>query len=199
MEHLNSTTSRPSILWLQLDNSYCENKNHVVFGFLAWLVSQQIFSEVMVSYLMVGHTHNKLDQVFSTSAIYQNTHSIFSFKHLIQLLGLAYKKAGTTPSGAFLPTVFNWEGFVCSFVKLMSGISTPHVFLFKNLDEGTVGMKVKAWHSTDDPWIGGTDETEEWWTIMSETPEGFPPQLQPALLENYPDPRTLSMMEDYMN
>ena len=34
---------------------------------------------------------------------------------------------------------------------------------------------------------------------MSETPEGFPPQLQLALLENYPNPRTLSMMENYMN
>ena len=115
VEHLSNTPSRPSVLWLQLDNCYRENKNNFLFGFLAWLLAKKIFTEVMCSYLMVGHTHNNLDQVFSTASIYQDSHSIFSFTHLIQSLRLAYKKDDSKPSGAFLPAVWNWIGFLGAF------------------------------------------------------------------------------------
>ena len=147
---------------------------------------------------MVGHTHNNLDQVFSTASIYQDKHSVFSFKHLIQSLSLAYKKKGSTPSGEFLPTVFNWAGFLGPFTKLMKGTSSPHVYLFRRLDEGKIGMKAKAWHSSGDVWKGGNSETDQWWIVMTDVPPGFPPKLLPDLLENYPDPRTVSVMENYM-
>lgn len=198
VEHLTTTTSRPSILWLQLDNCFRENKNNFLYGFLTWLLASKIFTEVMCSYLMVGHTHNNLDQVFSTAAIYQDYHSVFLFTHLAQSLCFAYKKEDTKPSGAFLPTVLNWIGFLAPFIKTITGISTPHVFLLRRLDEGRVGLKAKAWHSTTDKWQGGSTETEEWWYLMDEVPPGFPVDLQPELLENYPDARTLSAMETYM-
>ena len=42
-----------------------ENKNKIVFGFLSDLVSKGVFSEVYVGFLMVGHTHEDIDQFFS--------------------------------------------------------------------------------------------------------------------------------------
>ena len=52
------------ILYLQLDNC-SENKNKVLFGFLADLISRQVFEEVYIGFLMVGHTHEDIDQFFS--------------------------------------------------------------------------------------------------------------------------------------
>ena len=59
-------------------------------------------------------------------------------------------------------------------------------------------MKAKAWHSSSDVWEGGNSETDQWWIVMTDVPPGFPPKLLPDLLENYPDPRTVSVMENYM-
>ena len=55
------------ILYVQLDN--CEenkNKNKSVFAFCADLVEKHVFEQVYVGFLMVGHTHEDIDQFFST-------------------------------------------------------------------------------------------------------------------------------------
>ena len=51
-------------LYLQMDNC-SENKNQVVFAFLTDLVARSIFDEIHVGFLMVGHTHEDIDQYFS--------------------------------------------------------------------------------------------------------------------------------------
>ena len=52
------------VLYLQMDNC-SENKNKTLFAFLADLVSKNVFNEVHVGFLMVGHTHEDIDQFFS--------------------------------------------------------------------------------------------------------------------------------------
>jgi len=44
-------------LFIQMDNCGRENKNRYVFGFMAFLVSLGYVKEVLLSFLMVGHTH----------------------------------------------------------------------------------------------------------------------------------------------
>ena len=53
-------------LFIQLDNVYRENKNVHLYRFLSYLVEMKIFERIEVSYLPVGHTHNDVDQIFST-------------------------------------------------------------------------------------------------------------------------------------
>ena len=53
----------PRKLRLQLDNCFKENKNKAVFTFLALLVEIHMFDEIIVGFLMVGHTHTDIDQV----------------------------------------------------------------------------------------------------------------------------------------
>ena len=52
------------VLYLQMDNC-SENKNKTLFAFLADLVLKNVFNEVHVGFLMVGHTHEDIDQFFS--------------------------------------------------------------------------------------------------------------------------------------
>ena len=73
------------------------------------------------------------------------------------------------------------------------GISKPHAFLFRKLNDGTVGMKVKAFHSTTDPWEGGDTETDEWYHVMRQFPEGFPDELPLGDMELFPPQKTMEV------
>lgn len=50
------------------DNCWRENKNKYLFSFLACLVDLKVFEEITVDYLIVGHTGNEVDQLFSILA-----------------------------------------------------------------------------------------------------------------------------------
>lgn len=55
----------PKKLHLNMDNCWKENKNRFLFSYLASLVELNIFEEVTCDYLLVGHTGNEVDQLFS--------------------------------------------------------------------------------------------------------------------------------------
>ncbi|CAG2197711.1 unnamed protein product [Mytilus edulis] len=57
--------SLPEVLYLQMDNCGRENKNRYVIAFLCLLVELGIFRKVKLSFLMKGHTHEDIDQLFS--------------------------------------------------------------------------------------------------------------------------------------
>ena len=54
----------PPILYIQLDTSVRENKkfNSSIFRYLSMLVEQCVFKKVKVNFLLVGHTHDHIDQ-----------------------------------------------------------------------------------------------------------------------------------------
>ena len=58
----------PRHLHVQMDNSGKENKNNMMHGFLAALVQLDYFDVVDSSYLLVGHTHEDIDGMFSRSS-----------------------------------------------------------------------------------------------------------------------------------
>lgn len=55
---------QPEVLYLQLDN-VSTNKNHWLLGYACWLVQQKMYKKVKISFLLVGHTHENIDQFFS--------------------------------------------------------------------------------------------------------------------------------------
>ena len=62
--------SRPAVplpkkLFLQLNNSTKDNKNRYIMAFCSLLTAQRIFKEVMVGFLVAGHTHEDIDAHFS--------------------------------------------------------------------------------------------------------------------------------------
>ena len=56
----------PPILYIQLDNTTKENKNSTIFGYFSMLVKQGVFRKVKVNFILVGHTHNHIDQMVIT-------------------------------------------------------------------------------------------------------------------------------------
>ena len=51
----------PPVLYIQLDNTTSENKNPTVFDYLSMLVNQGLFRKVKVNFLLVGHTHDHIE------------------------------------------------------------------------------------------------------------------------------------------
>jgi hypothetical protein len=162
----------PPILWLQLDNCFKENKNRWMLAFAFWLIHIKWFQEVMISMLPPGHTHIDIDQMFSTLSIYMNTHSVYSLDDLVECLDKAYKKDITKPSGGFITEVYNFMGFFAPFVRDIAGISKPHVFLIRKQADGSIGMKVKKWHSSAEGWLGDVNNEMGWMNIMIDYPTG---------------------------
>lgn len=51
----------PRHLTLQMDNSMKDNKNQIVMAFCSDLVTRGVFETMVMSFLMVGHTHEDVD------------------------------------------------------------------------------------------------------------------------------------------
>lgn len=48
-----------------LDNTVSENKNNYLMGFFAAMIGRGVMKTVTLYFMMVGHTHTQIDQVFS--------------------------------------------------------------------------------------------------------------------------------------
>ena len=60
----------PDVLFILLDNTTGENKTNVMLAFASWLVATKRFKQVRVYFLMVGHTHVIIDQIFGVVTVY---------------------------------------------------------------------------------------------------------------------------------
>mgnify|MGYP001568344885 CR=1 FL=1 len=65
-----------------MDNCGRENKNQYVLAYLAYLVKQRMFSEVELSFLPVGHTHEDVDQMFSKFSAYFRGHNCLTINQM---------------------------------------------------------------------------------------------------------------------
>jgi hypothetical protein len=63
----------PRTLFLQLDSAK-DNKNKYLFAFMEHLVNCKIFDKIEVAFLLVGHTHEDIDQRFSVLSRHLNLH-----------------------------------------------------------------------------------------------------------------------------
>ena len=57
-------TNLPPTVHVQLHYCAKENKNRYVFAYWSLVVAKVIFKEVLVSFLLVGHTHDDIDAFF---------------------------------------------------------------------------------------------------------------------------------------
>ena len=58
-------TPMPEHLILQVDNTVSQAKNETTALFIAWLVATKKFKTLNLCFLMVGHTHEDIDQLFA--------------------------------------------------------------------------------------------------------------------------------------
>jgi hypothetical protein len=85
----------PPTLRIQADNCTRENKNIYMFALCAALVGLGYFLEVQLCFLIVGHTHEDIDQRFSIISNTLKRTNIDSLKELLELVqrGTSYTEA----------------------------------------------------------------------------------------------------------
>ena len=92
--------SLPPVLQIHADNYGGENKNKYMFAYCASLVALGYFREVRLSFLIVGHTHEDIDQQFSIISGVLKRQDIDSVKEMLALIerGASYIEAFTSTS-----------------------------------------------------------------------------------------------------
>lgn len=147
----------PPTLRIQADNCTRENKNIYMFALCATLVGLGFFQEVELSFLIVGHTHEDIDQRFSCISNTLKRTDVDSLKEMLSLI-----ERGTSPTEAFvsarlLENVWDWKQFITPHLLTGSnslvGITFPHHMRFyMDNQEGTREVRVQHKHYCKDPW-----------------------------------------------
>ena len=75
---------------MELDNTSRENKNSMVFGYLSMLVKKGIFKNIKVNFLLVGHTHDHINQMFSRFSKKLAQCDAFTLSMLTKLISEVY-------------------------------------------------------------------------------------------------------------
>ncbi|CAH1271076.1 LAMB1 [Branchiostoma lanceolatum] len=131
----------PNTLYLQLDNSAKECKNKYIIAFAAWLVHLRVFRKVKLGYLMPGHTHEDVDQMFSRFSTHLDKRNAATIPELFQRLTDAY-----TPHAEckLMTSMWDFRDVIDKKIAAISGHSRPHHFTAK-LVSGKVQLRAKLW------------------------------------------------------
>ena len=179
-EELGSTFRRlPENLLLQLDNCAGENKNRYLFAYLSMLVARGVFKTIQLGFLMVGHTHEDIDAMFSRFSEKLRVTQTYTFPHLMDTLR---NISSSSPAPFLLTKIPNFkqycDGYLCDGQDILVGHSKPLQFRFFMQDE-TPMMQYKA-HVGVSNWSGSI----RLWKTDTEgkpmLPHGDPPQVPMA-------------------
>lgn len=140
--------SLPDVLYLQMDNCARENKNRYLLAFMAYLVEKGVFRKIKVSFLMVGHTHEDIDQVFSKFSHWLCKHAAMTLEKLMEGFEKCYTPA---PTSIRTSTVFNITEWLIPHLNTIKNHSKPHIFKIAKDDNGRARIFWKEW-STDKTW-----------------------------------------------
>ena len=125
----------PPTLRIQADNCSRENKNKYMFAFCACLVALGHFQEVQLSFLIVEHTHDDIDQRFSVISNILKRQDILSLKQMLaQVETGARGRDVAFTSAELLENIWNWSGFIADHLhtgnNAWTGTRIPHHFRF---------------------------------------------------------------------
>ena len=143
----------PPVLYIQLDNTARENKNSTVFGYLSMLVEQGVFKKVKVNFLLVGHTHDHIDQMFSTFSRQLSRCDAFTLPKLFDVICDAYTPR---PNVIHLKEIYDFKRYIADggagnekVLAQLNNISFNHVFLIKKHDiSGQTLLHAKQYSSS---------------------------------------------------
>ena len=163
-----------------------------MFAFCAVLVGLRYFAKVYLSFLLVGYTHEDIDQRFSVISGTLKRQDIDSLQELLELIkkGASHTELATS---RHLEYVWDWKEFItpCLYSGLNTfvGISTKHHFKFYLKDNKPV-VQTKD-YACDPIW-----ELVDGYQCLNEVPNrGFKPNF--AQVHNAND-QELKTLEDFV-
>ena len=126
--------SLPLVLRIQADNCGRENKNKYMFAYCASLVALGYFREVRLSFLIIGHTHEDIDQRFSIISGVLKRQDIDSVKKMLALIEREASYTEAFTSASLMKHIWDWKGYITPYLHSRSdawkGIRQPHHFRF---------------------------------------------------------------------
>ncbi|KAL3690511.1 hypothetical protein R1sor_016820 [Riccia sorocarpa] len=137
----------PPVLMLQMDNSAKDNKNLHVLAFCYELVIRGVFETVEVNFLMVGHTYEDVDALFSKVSAQTMHKDVLS---LPALMAEIWDSEIMHPVPILLEEVADYKSYVHGFLKPLEGHSKPLGFRFSMVNNVPV---YKYQRFVDGPWI----------------------------------------------
>lgn len=118
----------PPTLYLQFDNCTRENKNRFFLAYVECLVRWKVFKQIDVSFLPIGHTHEDIDQAFSTTSKRLQVHDAITLRDLQDQVRKAYNRH---TSVSHMKHVINWSGLCSQEAVLTTKKNFSHYRYFK--------------------------------------------------------------------
>jgi hypothetical protein len=182
----------PPYLRIQADNCGRENKNVYILALCGTLVALGIFKEIQLSFLLVGHTHEDIDQRFSTISAALKRQDIHSLKELLSI-----KKEKPTRTEPFvvaehLEHIRDWKSFITPYLRSdeLIGTSQPHHFRFF-MEDNIPRVQSKMYARTP------RCEPEMGYACLDTVPSARLPIGLAEITE--PEPRDIKVLEDYID
>ncbi|MBT9138491.1 MAG: hypothetical protein DDT31_01056 [Syntrophomonadaceae bacterium] len=176
------TKPLPKTLWVQFDNCWRDNKNQFVVAFFALLVAKNIFETVEISCLPPGHTHVKVDQVFSTFVKHYWSTGLGSLSNLqTRYVNSAFTKQ--TPKVVFVTEMYNWHHILDDQICKIKYLTQQRAFKIEKFNNvPALWYKAKM---GDAVWLGNEEINiqEPLRIFQQETPTNFPPPLEPLEID----------------
>ena len=132
----------PQIFYLQADNCFRENKNKYMLAFCELLVHMNVFKEVHLSFLLVGHTHEDIDAMFSRIA-----HTLRKTDAETMPCLTSFLKDNKQLHGLF--DIRSW--LTPHLVHTIKGHTKPHHFKFLKNENGVVSLFYR--NRCKSPWL----------------------------------------------
>lgn len=169
----------PSELLMQVDNCCPLNKNKYVLAWAAMLIRMGWFKKIYISYLLPGHTHCDVDQLFCNLHWLITNIPIFTLGEYYEMLVNLWKTAKTRQKFRVfvLNTVYGWKDWFGDLVYDAHHLDTCQGFRFKEFvhadNIAVIGVQGRA--------LNASDSWQEPREILAAWPEADIPYAQPNL------------------
>ncbi|KAL3683390.1 hypothetical protein R1sor_001412 [Riccia sorocarpa] len=141
----------PPTMYLQLDNTVRENKNNILFAYLAMLLDRNIFTKIKLGFLLVGHSHDFVDQMFSRFSQALRRENAFTMSRLRSVIQNSYDPK---PITSVILQTWDFKNFIETEPKLfrtLNDITHNQQYKFKMASTLDVQVWCKQF-STDQTW-----------------------------------------------
>jgi len=172
----------PSTMFIQLDNCWKENKNKYFFSYLATLLYLNIFEEIYMYCLPSGHTHEDIDQMFSSFSVCYWKNGFPSIPKMDSFLVKAYPTVATRPRFKMVTAVWDMKTFYTNVLVDIRGYTSYRAFWFHKDAIKNVIFNYKE-SSLQDTWLGKNSNVEGV-SLFSRLPIGEPTLCDTVPLSN---------------
>ena len=160
----------PPRIYIQLDNTCKQNKNRYLLGILGYLVEMNVTSDILVSFLPKGHTHEDIDQLFSRLVVALMTRDARSVKELCDIIRSAYTdKKGRSTETEEMKSVANLSDWIEPYLNSFNGLTKFRQFFLRKNDDGETIVRART-DTIDSDWQGIEEKTDATVIFKSQPP-----------------------------